>query len=142
MFVALTDISALNHWFLLLDKVVLFLCRMNKELQGRQIKKAPKKSGVILKNFLSRYPSSNLKEPCVDSWEPTTARQFKCPFQIPVCLATWTQDNKSAFAYKWSISDISFILWLIRTFKNGTLYHLFFFSNGLDSWGEEEIILS
>lgn len=35
--------------------------------------------------------------------------ELKCPFQILVCLATLTQDNKSAFAYKYSVSDISLI---------------------------------
>lgn len=61
-------------------------------------------------------------------------------FQILVCLATLTQDNKSAFAYKYSVSDISLIqmfpvLQLIRMFKMVTLHHLLF-SNRLDSWGE------
>lgn len=70
--------------------------------------------------------------------------ELKCPFQILVCLATLTQDNKSAFAYKYSVSDIS----LIQMFrspvnknvqKNGNTAPSAF-SNRLDSWGEGEIM--
>lgn len=61
-----------------------------------------------------------------------------------VCLATLTQDNKSAFAYKYSVSDIS----LIQMFRPSvnknvqkmvTPHHLLFL-NRLDSWGEGEIM--
>ena len=82
---------------------------MNKVLQGVQTKKAHKRQGSSVRTSTSRCPSSNLKVPLCWQLGNYFKTKLKRPFQILICLATLTQDNKSAFAYKYSVSDISLI---------------------------------